>query len=170
MILNHVREVDGKLYWTKTISNRAIEGTEAGTIKQNGYVEIQYKKRRYYVHRLIWELYNGVIPDTHVIDHINRNPTDNRIENLRCVERTNNLHNASLSSRNKSKYLGISWDKRSNCWQAEFMYKKKRVYRHSFIDKEQAIQTLQKVKDMYLGTNFRVVADQPEIGSEVSPQ
>ena len=46
------------------------------------------------VHRIVWEAFNGKIPEGHMIDHINRDKTDNRIENLRVVTRSQNVHNS----------------------------------------------------------------------------
>ena len=129
---------DGYLYWKQTLSSRAIKNTIAGTLKQNGYWEIQHNKIRYYAHRLIWELFNGPIPDNFIVDHINRNPSDNRIENLRLLNQNQNLLNVKARSHNKSGYLGISWDKSYNCWVAALSYKKKRVFRKYFKDIEQA--------------------------------
>lgn len=45
-------------------------------------------------HRIVWEGFNGRIPDGYMIDHINRNKQDNRIENLRMVTRSQNVHNS----------------------------------------------------------------------------
>jgi hypothetical protein len=36
-------------------------------------------------HRLVWEIYHGAIPKSHVIHHKNGIKTDNRIENLECL-------------------------------------------------------------------------------------
>lgn len=45
------------------------------------------------VHRLVWEVFNGVIPDGMVIDHCDGNPQNNRLENLRCVTQKENCNN-----------------------------------------------------------------------------
>ena len=69
----------------------------AGSIQSKGYKQIftfkDGKHKAYMVHRLIWETFMGPIPDGLEIDHINRNRTDNRLENLRVVTHKENIWN-----------------------------------------------------------------------------
>ncbi|QLP02863.1 HNH endonuclease [Enterobacter hormaechei] len=76
--------------------NKRYAGKEAGTTRTDGYiaVEIVFLKRKIKAHRIIWEMHNGPIPDGLVIDHINRNRSDNRLENLRVVTRRDNFLNS----------------------------------------------------------------------------
>lgn len=46
--------------------------------KQNGC-------KCYYIHWFIWEYYNGLIPDSKVIDHINDIKDDNRLCNIQLM-------------------------------------------------------------------------------------
>lgn len=46
------------------------------------------------VHRLVWEAFNGTIPEGMQIDHINTVRDDNRIENLRVVSSKDNQNNS----------------------------------------------------------------------------
>jgi hypothetical protein len=161
-ILTKLSYIDGYFIWKETINNRAIKGTIAGTTKKNGYCEIQYLKKRYYVHRLVWEWFHGEIPQGMIIDHIDRNPSRNVISNLRCVPQSVNLHNTSPRTTNKSGYKGISWDKKVGKWVAAISYKGKRVWRKWYDN------ILDANHDLVLERNH--VTDQPEIGSEVSDQ
>ena len=120
---------NGYLFWAETISSRAQKDSPAGTKKQNGYYEIQYKKKRYYSHRLIWEMFFGPIPKDKIIDHIDRNPSNNLINNLRCINQSINLHNTNERSTNKSGYKGISWDKKQKKWCGAISYRGKRIFR-----------------------------------------
>lgn len=55
----------------------------------------------------------GVIPEGLVIDHINRDPSDNRIENLRVVTQATNLSNVGVRSHCRSGEKYISLDVRT---------------------------------------------------------
>lgn len=46
-----------------------------------------------YLHRAVWEYHHGKIPTDRVIDHINRDRSDNRIENLRLATFSQNRRN-----------------------------------------------------------------------------
>ena len=61
-----------------------------GNLHASGYYYVGIDRKRYCVHRFIWECVNGVIDDDRVIDHINNNKTDNRIENLQLVTQQQN--------------------------------------------------------------------------------
>jgi len=73
-------------------------GQRAGWVGNNGYRFLSYKNRKVLEHRLIWFLLKGEWPKGD-IDHINQDPSDNRIENLRDVSDVINLHNVSNCNR-----------------------------------------------------------------------
>ena len=60
------------------------------------------------LHRFVWELVNGPIPDDMDIDHINRNRLDNRLENLRLATRSQNLANSPDRYENQTGYRGVA--------------------------------------------------------------
>jgi len=67
-------------------------------------------------HRIIWKLFYGEDPAGKEIDHINGNPADNSIKNLRLVDRTENAANLKIQKRNKSGVHGVRWWPQSNKW------------------------------------------------------
>lgn len=92
-------------------SNRRI-GAIVGVKNKYGYLTAKLNKKTYCVHRLIWTICNGFIPDGFDIDHINGNRSDNRIENLRLVTRQGNNQNLQhAKSNSKTKLLGACFHK-----------------------------------------------------------
>lgn len=59
----------------------------------NGYQYASLNGEGRYVHRLVWEAFNGEIPQGMEIDHINTNRLDNRLCNLRLVSSSENKRN-----------------------------------------------------------------------------
>ena len=57
------------------------------------YLSKDGKRFGYQVHRLIWEAFNGPIQKGMEIDHIDGNPSNNRLENLRAVSHQTNMLN-----------------------------------------------------------------------------
>ena len=57
-------------------------------------IHIMIMKKAYKAHRIIWKMVYGNDPDVDkVIDHINHNPGDNRLVNLRLVSYSENTYN-----------------------------------------------------------------------------
>lgn len=84
---------DGNLYWKSFQGPRAVGGSLAGSVRKDGYCRIQISGKYYLAHRLIWVWHGNQLPNNMEIDHINNNPSDNRIENLRLATRLQNEHN-----------------------------------------------------------------------------
>lgn len=79
-------------------------------------IKIVFAGIPYYAHRLIWRMMTGDDPGTMQIDHINRNPFDNRWGNLRLAD-------SSLNARNKgslgaSSHKGVCFHARDKRWMA----------------------------------------------------
>lgn len=80
------------------------------------YVQVAYKNnkkvKRFFLHRLLMDPPEGM-----VVDHINKNPLDNRIENLRIITQAQNCQNRKeLSSNNKSGVRNVSWNAALSKW------------------------------------------------------
>lgn len=75
-----------------------------------GYLRLTLFDRKYYAHRVAWALSNGEVPDADLhIDHINKDKTDNRAANLRCVSASVNHRNSKRQANNKSGVTGVCW-------------------------------------------------------------
>ncbi len=72
------------------------------------------------------------------VDHINRNPLDNRKNNLRFVTKSENLINRRRFKGTKSKYKGVYFNETNKRFQASVYRNKKSVHIGLFIDEKQA--------------------------------
>ena len=72
--------------------------------------QIGLPKKHFYVHKLVYEILNGDIPDGMQINHINSNKQDNCIDNLEVVTRSENVKHAYKVKKYKTK-IEITTDK-----------------------------------------------------------
>lgn len=84
------------------------------------------------------------------VDHINRNPLDNRRENLRYVEHWKNGHNRSEQTNNTSGTKGISFNRVQQQWHAYIWIKGKRKHLGYFSRYEQALEARRDAERLYL--------------------
>jgi len=109
----------------------------AGTKRKNGSWQISYKKKHYLAHRVIWFLLTGIDPLEQEIDHIDRNPSNNKKENLRLATRAQNCVNKLTTS--ISGYRGV-YKNHINRWVARIKGK----HLGSFVTKEEAALAFDK--------------------------
>ena len=114
-MISEIKEIfdykEGKLF-RKTSSNpRHKIGEEAGGLDKGGRWIIRYKGKAYKRYRLIWLWHYGRWP-LPTVDHINRCPTDDRIENLREADQHLQQQNVGLRKDNKTKVKNISFNNR----------------------------------------------------------
>lgn len=81
-----------------------------GTTKNRArpYRTLKIFKRTFYMHRIIWAVVHGRHPRK-LIDHINRDKSDNRIENLREADHRQNGYNTKINTRNKTGHRNINY-------------------------------------------------------------
>lgn len=110
---------NGALINRYTRSYKAQAGEPAGYInKKDGH---RYVSISGYTHvlvsRIAWALYYGEWPKG-VVDHIDRNPANDRIKNLRDTTQTVNMRNRGLAPNNSTGHRGIGWHKQRQKWRA----------------------------------------------------
>jgi len=98
----------GIFTWKCRVS-RTAAGSVAGTVRANGYLRIKFDRSLFYAHRLAWLYVYGTVPIGY-IDHIDGNPGNNAISNLRDVSQLINAQNIRRpKSHNKSTgVLGVN--------------------------------------------------------------
>ena len=117
----------------------------SGITNDNGYRIIDLRNedgiKKFRVHVLVATEFidKPESNDKLYVDHINHNRTDNQVHNLRWVTKSQNQMNATkTSSKTSSEYKGVSFDKRSQKWQAYIMLNRKRIHIGYFNDENTA--------------------------------
>jgi hypothetical protein len=111
-------------------------------INKKGYHYISLcqngKVKWYYIHRIIAQAFLENPRNLKTVDHIDRNPLNNTLENLRWASRSNQNVNRSKRKNTSSKYVGVSWDKARAKWLAQINIEGKSKNLGCFDDEEDA--------------------------------
>ena len=120
--------------------NSKQDKLELCTIKDNGYGYKQVTgRKRVYVHRLVWETFNGPIPDGLEIDHEDTHKDNNALSNLILCTHKENCNNPK-SRQNKSKSLIGNTNTKGKVF-SEFGIKFKEHYGITRLDNEKLYKT-----------------------------
>ena len=139
---------DGNLYYKKQTSPNSKIGKKVGSLTNRGYLSTTIKSKFYLLHRLIFMMFYGYIPEQ--IDHINGIRIDNNIENLRDSE-NRNQQNAKLRKDNKSGIKNVYWFKELNKWKVDISVNGKRKHIGVFEDIELAELVAKEARSKYHG-------------------
>lgn len=86
----------------------AAKGSVVGSRRLRGHWQVKLGGKMLLTHRIVWELANGPLQHFEQIDHIDQNPSNNKLENLRKVSRTLNMRNRPMQKNNASGTTGVS--------------------------------------------------------------
>ena len=102
----HFEYRDGRLYWK--VGRRGTKGKGTlvgGGVSRHGYKRMMFMGKEYNIARVVFFIHHGYWPK--IVDHINGNKLDDRIENLREADEFQNQHNVGPNSRNTTGYKGV---------------------------------------------------------------
>lgn len=128
----------GDFTWKIDRGRTAKKGDTAGYTDPDGYKQIRIGKTLYQSHRLAWFYTYGYFSENDT-DHINRNPSDNRIVNLREVSHQCNLRNQGNPKNNKSGVKGVCWKASDKKWVAQITVMNKNKNLGRYLDFDDAV-------------------------------
>ena len=118
---------DGSLYWKVRKAQKTHIGKRAGS-PAHGYESVYVDGRNWRIHRLVFLMQHGYLPK--VLDHINGNRKDNRVENLREASYQTNAYNQNMKRNNVSGIKGVSWNNDRQKWAVRVNHNKKTYQRY----------------------------------------
>ncbi len=141
--IDKYRYEDGRLYYKKCYFKSKIGKEVKSTPDTQGYLSIKHTVgkrtyKNYLVHRVIFAIVHRKLPK--IIDHIDRNPLNNRIENLREATRQLNRFNSKISVTNKSGFRGVCFDSKTGKWLASIGVHSKDINLGRYDTKEEAYE------------------------------
>jgi len=106
------------------------------------------KESKFLLHRLLAITYIPNPNNFPEVDHIDINPSNNNLSNLRWVSRKDNANNKGIAKNNKSGYQGVYYQKNRNKWVAQYnLNGKSKMKRFNTI--EEAISFRQEMVNQY---------------------
>lgn len=134
--------------WTRTKKTKKCKRYGPDwEISSWGYLTISLQGRTWGIHRLIWLREYGYWPNQ--IDHINHDPADNRLCNLRNANPLINQRNRRLGKNNTSGHFGVHWINRDQVWIAKIKLPHKSLYLGRFQNKDKAIIARKEAEKKY---------------------
>ncbi len=119
-----------------------------GNLRPDGYYRFQYNNKSWLAHHIVWVLHGRELPDgkLFVIDHIDQDKSNNRIENLRIASKSGN-------SINRTGYKNVSYCKRDKKWRGYFKLNGKQYSKYFNTEEEArayAVELKQKLGGEYV--------------------
>jgi hypothetical protein len=139
----HYDPTSGLFTWMKEPS--IIAGRDkwhiAGTTRESGYVLISLGEYgQVFAHRLAWVYVHGEIPPGMEVDHKDRNPNNNAIDNLRLATSSQQKQNRGVQSNNRSGLKGAYYHAihKGKKWRSQIKVGKRLIFLGYFDTAEEA--------------------------------
>jgi hypothetical protein len=144
---------DNMLVRKKTPKGGVKSGSVCKTRDGKGYYIVSVNNARLKVHRIIWIMRHGDIPDGMQVNHKNLCKTDNSDSNHELVTNATNARRKGVSLRlNASGYLGVSLHKETGKWVANVRVDDRLNYLGIFEDPLEAAKAVYWYKAWLLAT------------------
>jgi hypothetical protein len=152
-VLNYDTDI-GIFTWKAKINTTTVVGNIAGHKDKLGYITIRIDGKTFKSHRLAWLYVYKIWPEK-FLDHINRNPSDNRICNLREISRRGNAINKMPKRISKSGIVGVYLSQSAHRWYALVTVRGKDIFLGSSPSKIEAAKLRRKGEIEYGYINYK---------------
>lgn len=133
----------GEFFWKKKVGKNISVGQKTGYVGKAGYVQIGFQNKLYFAHRLAWKMFYKENPPKY-IDHIDRNPSNNAIANLREATNSQNISNSTQRKGKALKIKGVYYHAKTGKYFSSICVNYKQKYLGLFKTPEEAHAAYQK--------------------------
>jgi hypothetical protein len=138
---------------------RAKKGQEAGGINNRGCYNTFFKSKSYLNHRIVYFLNTGIDPEEKQVDHIDMNPLNNKMSNLRLATNQQNNTNKNKQKNNTSGVTGVGWCKSKNKYKSSIEHNSKAFnlgyFNKSEKDKATAVRIVAETDPRFKDQKYR---------------
>ena len=142
--------------WNYFISNKGrvkhYRGRESSIWlhKYKGYYCVKLNRKMFYLHRLLAQAFIPNPEKKRIVDHIDGNPLNNSLSNLRWATDLESSRNRKTFSNNSSGFKGVSFHKATGKWRAYIKVDGKLKHLGLFHTKEEAAAAYEKAaRELY---------------------
>lgn len=90
----------GDLYWRNTTNKRIAVGSKIAYKSSRGYIKVFLNGQSYFAHRVIYKMVTEADIDEYIVDHIDKDITNNRFDNLQLLDVGQHNHDAEKAQSN----------------------------------------------------------------------
>ena len=141
---------DGELYWKVAKARNLKIGDKAGCKRKDGRAVVKINNKLMMVYRIIFAMHHGYFPK--YIDHIDSNPQNDKIENLREATLSENAYNRVRGTNNASGIKNVSWNTRRKKWRVVIEVDKQSIEIGHYEDIEFASLVAEEARNKYHGS------------------
>jgi HNH endonuclease/AP2 domain len=136
-VLSYLTYRDGVFYWENPLSVRVKKG-DVAQVLGNRYMHVSINRKRYMIHKLVFFIHHEYVPN--IVDHIDGNPLNNEIDNLREADKYKNNWNAKIRKHNRTGLKGVTYHPQTGKYRARIRCMDKVYSLGLFAKKEDAHQ------------------------------
>ena len=171
--LGRVRSLD-KVRTYKSGASKLLEGKMLNPTMDNGYKQVTLtmkgRQKAFKISQLVAMAFLGHKPDglKLVVDHINGNRLDDRVENLRIVTHRANTSTCFRANNGtfSSEYVGVHWSTDSLKWNSKIYYDGINIHLGSFDNETDASDAYQKALSKIENGSFNPNDYKPKFSSK----
>lgn len=153
-LLEAFKDLGNTVQWR--ISGKGIiKGRVVTCVDGRGYLTVTLDGHQINVHRVLWIMRNGPIPQGMYVDHIDRDKLHNFPINLRLARPCENNWNRAGNRNNTSGHKGVSYNKNTNKWQVQMLKDGQARYFGSFDNLEDAALEASRQRERLHGSFHR---------------
>lgn len=143
---NLLKKLKEKYDYDKHGGRLVLKGTpiDKSYVTTRGYRRITFDSQGYLLHRLIFLYHHGYFPK--VVDHIDGDVYNNKIENLQGCTQVENIAKARKFKTNKTGFTGVCYHKAAKKYESYFWKNYQKIYCGLWNTAEEAYKARQERK------------------------